>query len=105
MQDPLGRIGAGGVRGVTPPTGPAQQPGKADPDAPQFVDLLKKNLEEVNRLQADANQAMEDLTTGRRNDVATVIGATEKADLAFRMLLQVRNQVMDAYDELQQMRV
>ena len=105
MQDPLGLIGAGGVRGVTPPSAPAQQPDRADPNAPQFVDLLKQNLEEVNKLQADANQAMEDLTTGRRDDVATVIGATQKADLAFQMLLQVRNQVMDAYDELKQMRV
>jgi flagellar hook-basal body complex protein FliE len=104
MNDPLGLIQAGGVRGVTPPTH-GQQAGKADPDAPQFVDLLKQNLEEVNRLQADANQAMEDLTTGRRDDVATVIGATQKADLAFQMLLQVRNKVMDAYEELKQMRV
>lgn len=104
MSDPLGLIGAAGVRGVTPPAG-VQQGGKTDPDAPQFVDLLKKNLEEVNRLQADANQAMEDLTAGRRDDVATVIGATQKADLAFQMLLQVRNKVMDAYEELKQMRV
>lgn len=104
MSDPLGLIGAAGARGVTPPAG-VQQGGKADPDAPQFVDLLKKNLEEVNRLQADANQAMEDLTAGRRDDVATVIGATQKADLAFQMLLQVRNKVMDAYEELKQMRV
>lgn len=105
MNDPLGLIGAGGPRGITPQQGGAHSAGKADDNAPKFIDLLKENLEEVNRLQADASQAMEDLAAGRRGDLTAVIGATEKADLAFQMLLQVRNQVMDAYEELQQMRV
>ena len=107
MQDPLGLVGAGGAPGVGPvgPRMPGAGHGKVDPDAPRFMDVLKDNLNEVNRLQADASQAIEDLSTGKRDDVATVITATQKADLAFQMLLQVRNKVMDAYEELKQMRV
>ncbi len=64
-----------------------------------------ENLEEVNRLQQDAEKAIEDLSTGRRDDVANVMTAKAKADLAFKMLLQVRNKLMDAYNEVKEMRV
>ena len=63
------------------------------------------HLNEVNELQQNATEAIEDLTTGRRTDVEGVLVATEQADAAFRMLLQVRNKMIDAYDELRQIRV
>ena len=64
-----------------------------------------KNLEQVNELQKDASEAIEDLTSGRRDDVESVLIATAKADAAFQMLLSVRNKMMDAYNELQSIRV
>jgi flagellar hook-basal body complex protein FliE len=76
-----------------------------DADAAGFRDLLMQNLARVNELQQDATQAVEDLSTGKRDDLETVLMATQKADTAFRMLLQVRNQVMQAYDEVKQIRV
>ena len=78
---------------------------KADPSAPSFKDVLLDNLREVNALQQDATTAIEDLQTGKRNDLETVLMATQKADTAFRMLLSVRNKVMDAFDEIKQIRV
>lgn len=102
MNDPLGLIsGSGGVR-PTPkqtPTTPGEQAGGS------FKDLLMENLKEVNQLQTDASEAVQDLQTGKRDDVETVLAATAKADLAFRMLLQVRNKVMDSYNELKDVRV
>jgi len=59
----------------------------------------------VNELQRDATEAMEDLATGARDDVESVLIATQKADTAFRLLLQVRNKVLDAYEEVKQIRV
>lgn len=56
-------------------------------------------------MQQDATRATEDLLTGRRNDLEGVILATEKADTAFKMLQAARNQVMQALDEIKQMRV
>jgi flagellar hook-basal body complex protein FliE len=107
MHDPIGLVGQSGVQGIGP-----LQPGKTpaggratDPDAPNFMDLLKQNMDEVNRLQQDASQAVEDLVANRRTDVESVITATQKADMAFQMLMQVRNKVLDAYEELKQMRV
>ncbi len=109
MSDPLGLIGgAGAVNPLQPrPGNPATPAGgqPVDPNAPTFKDLLLENLNQVNKLQQDATAAIEDLQTGRRDDVEGVLMATQKADTAFRMLLQVRNKVVEAYDELKQIRV
>lgn len=64
-----------------------------------------QNIEQVNKLQQDAAGAIEDLTTGKRDDVATVLMAKQKADMAFQLLQQVRNKLVDAYEEIKQMRV
>jgi len=101
MSDPLGLIGgAGGLSPIRPipSTGPGAKP--ADPNAPSFRDVLMDHLNEVNQLQQDATKAIEDIQTGRRNDVEGVLIATQQADAAFRMLLQVRNKMVDAFDEL-----
>lgn len=103
MSDPLGLIGNTG--GVQPPM-PGLKPGAAgDAQGPGFKDLLMKNIEEVNRLQQDAAKAVEDLQTGKRDDLANVMIAKQKSDMAFKMLLQVRNKMVDAYEEVKQLRV
>jgi len=81
MGDPLGLIGAGGGAGRADALGPGVGPSRPhDPGAPAFKDVLLKNLEEVNRLQQDATQAVEDLQTGKRQDLEGVLIATQKAD-------------------------
>lgn len=103
MTDPLGLINTSGATNAakllskTTPGGDAQ--------GPNFKDVLLKNIEEVNKLQQDAEAAIEDLAAGRRDDIAQVNIAKQKADMAFKMLLQVRNKMMDAYEEIKQLRV
>jgi flagellar hook-basal body complex protein FliE len=110
MNDPIGLAGqAGGAGGADALRKLHSQlaetkPGSTD-GAAGFKDVLMQNLERVNKLQQDATEAVEDLAAGRRDDLETVLMATQKADTAFRMLLQVRNQVMSAYDEIKQIRV
>ncbi|MEM9253195.1 MAG: flagellar hook-basal body complex protein FliE [Planctomycetota bacterium] len=101
MADPLGLIGAGPARPVAPapPSAPGGEPGTP------FRDVLMKNIEQVNKLQRDAEGAIEDLMTGRRDDADAVFTAKQKADIAFQTLLQVRNKMMDAYEEVKQIRV
>ena len=102
MSDPVGLIGAGGLR---PDPGRAARPEQGAQGGADFAALLKKNLTEVNELQQDATRAVEDLMTGQRNDLEGVILATEKADLAFQTLQAMRNKVMEAFQEIQQIRV
>ena len=104
MADPLGLINTTGPAGVrprapTPPTPPGVPP------APSFKEVLMRNIEQVNQLQQDAEMAIEDLAAGRRDDLDGVLIAKQKADLAFQLLLQVRNKMIGAYEEIKQMRV
>lgn len=65
-----------------------------------FSEVLKGQIAEVVRLQQDASRAVEDLTLGRTDDVAGVMAAMEKSDVAFRTLLAIRTKLMEAYDEI-----
>ncbi len=106
MVDRVGLIRTGQIVGPISPAGPGNAGQGADPtQGPSFKDVLMASLDKVNQLQQDATTAIEDLQTGRRDDLETVLAATAKADTAFRMLLSVRNKMLDAYLELQQIRV
>ncbi len=104
MSDPLRLISsispASGAGAIQP-----SDPASAKVQGPEFKDVLLENLRQVNDLQQDATKAVEDLKTGRRGDYEGVFVATQKADIAFRMLQSLRNKVMDAYEEVKQMRV
>jgi len=101
MTDPLGLISR-----IAPAPAAATAALRAGPaDGPGFKAFLQEQIDKVNQLQTDAQTAAEDLMTGQRNDFESVIVATQKADLAFKALMQVRNKMMDAYEEVKQMRV
>ena len=104
MSDPLGLINTNSSGGLTPQLPAAAKPSGAG-NGPSFKDVLMKNIEQVNQLQQDAEMAIEDLAAGRRDDMDAVFMAQRKADEAFKMLLQVRNKMIDAYEEIKQMRV
>ena len=104
MSDPVGLIGAGGASPLDPRRA-IQGPKTPEQGGVSFADVLKQNLNQVNELQQDASRAVEDLVTGKRDDLEGVILATQKADTAFQMLQAMRNKVMDAYEEIKQIRV
>ncbi len=99
-------IGNGGV--LRPDGVGSGQAGKAGPSAGEgkdFKSVFMESINEVNRLQAEADQARIDLATGQTENVAEVFTAVKKAELAFQTLMQIRNQLMDAYDEIKAMRI
>ncbi len=71
----------------------------------QFKDVLMNSIDEVNRLQQEAQTATEKLMTGETNNPAEVFSAVKKADIAFSLLMQIRNQLVDAYTEVRNMRL
>ena len=74
-------------------------------EGPSFADTLKSAVGEVAELQHEARTAVEDLQVGRTDDLAGVMTAVEKSDLAFKTLLAVRSKLMDAYEEIRNMPV
>lgn len=127
MTDPLGLIGGGaagagpgalrGLRGLNGGVGNLSgtfadtgQGSAADLNVeagqmPSFAKSLLKQIDEVNKLQAEAGQAAEDAVSGKRDDIENVMIGAQKADAAFRMLLSLRNKVQTAYDEIKQVRI
>lgn len=70
-----------------------------------FADTLSEAVGEVNQLQKTADKKMEDLATGRAKSIPDVMIATEKADIALKLMVQVRNKIIDAYQEVMKMQV
>lgn len=102
MTDPLGLIP---TQGLTPGQGVNIDRAQKPIQGPGFRQVLMDNLQEVNRLQQEAETAIADLASGATTDESKVNIAKAKADIAFEMLLQVRNKLMDAYEEVKQIRV
>ena len=88
------------------PTAPAAKPlGEDDAGvgAVSFKDTVKSLLGNVNDKMLDANQMSQDLATGKSNDYDGTIKSVEEASLAFQFTMAIRNKLMDAYSEIQQM--
>jgi flagellar hook-basal body complex protein FliE len=78
---------------------------KTDAARDSFKSYLLDSIQQVNSMQQDADTAVEKLMTGGDANPAEVLTAVQKADLAFKMMLQVRNKLVAAYDEIQAIRV
>lgn len=85
--------------GGTPKTPSPGEQGKA------FADFVIESLNEVNRLQTEADAGVQKLLTGQTDNLAEVFAASNKAGIAFDLLMEVRNKLLEAYREMQQMRV
>lgn len=70
-----------------------------------FKDVLLGSIQDVNNMQQQADQAVETLMTGGEADPAEVLTAVQKADLAFRLMMQMRNKMMQVYQEVKEIRV
>ena len=84
---------------LTPASGKSEQAGES------FKDLMLESLKHVNSMQHDADQAVEQLMTGGDVDPAEVLTAIQKSDMTFRMMLQIRNKLVQAYQEVNQIRI
>jgi flagellar hook-basal body complex protein FliE len=70
-----------------------------------FSDALKGAVAETGKLQREADGAAINALTGNTGSLNQAMIALEKADISFRTLLQVRNRVLEAYQEIMRMQV
>ncbi|RJX27869.1 MAG: flagellar hook-basal body complex protein FliE [Dethiobacter sp.] len=68
-----------------------------------FTDVLFKALKEVNQLQLKADEVTEKMVLGELDDVHQVMLMTEKAKLALQLTVQIRNKLVEAYQEVSRM--
>lgn len=70
-----------------------------------FFDTLKDKIDEVNEMQVNAENSTESLVKGEDVDVHQVMLTTEEAKMSLEMAIQVRNKIIDAYQELTKMQI
>lgn len=73
--------------------------------SPSFKEFMLQAIDQVNAMQLDADQSVEHLLTGGDVNPAEVLTAVQKADLSFRMMLQVRNKLVQAFQEIKELRI
>jgi flagellar hook-basal body complex protein FliE len=84
---------------------PIQLPRQAEGDRnssasrPGFGEMLKDCLDQVDGQQQVSASTIQDLLTGKTQDVIPVVAAVAKADLSFQLLIGVRNKVIEAYKQ------
>ncbi len=70
-----------------------------------FGEMLKSHLDEVNHLQTSADVAARKLASGQDKDIHNTMIAMEKAGVALQLTMQVRNKMLEAYQEIMRMQV
>jgi flagellar hook-basal body complex protein FliE len=99
--------------GVTPiipglasaPAAAASGARSAEPGKPSFEAVLKDSLAQVSTLQHQADQAITQLASGGPTSLHDTMLALDQADLSFRLMMQVRNKIVEAYQEVLRMQV
>lgn len=95
IQNPFPNIG-----GDRPDNGPDKTPGTSS-----FKDQLQKAIQDVDQVQKEADQAAKTLAVGQTENIHETMIALEKAELSFKMMMQIRNKIVKAYEEVMRMQV
>lgn len=66
----------------------------------EFLDTLRSAMDQVGQLQSEADGKVAQLVNGNGQDVHSAMIAVEKASLAFEMMVQVRNRIVQAYQQV-----
>ena len=86
--------------GPIEPRGPRPQVGE-----PSFGGTLGGLVSEVNQVQVDASDAIQRFATGGGENLHEVMIAVSKAELSFKFLMEARNKLVNAYQEVMKMQL
>lgn len=70
-----------------------------------FSDILKDSVEKTNLYQTQADTAIKELVAGRSKNIHETMLTIERADTSLKLMMQVRNKILDAYREIMRMQV
>jgi flagellar hook-basal body complex protein FliE len=83
----------------------SEGPGKAGKADSSFSEILKDSISKVGELEKDANEQTEKLVKMEGQDIHNTMIAVEKADLSFQLMMQIRNKIISAYEEIMRIQV
>jgi flagellar hook-basal body complex protein FliE len=94
------------ISNIAPIANPAAiMPSAATGGTGEFGKLLEGTINSLESLQHDAGTSINQFLTGEKEDLHTTVLATQKAEMAFELGLQVRNKVVSAYQEIMKMQM
>jgi len=93
--------GAPGWEKITPERGGATP--SAKPGFLNAIEAAGKYVSKVDDLQQASDASIQDLLTGKNNDITAVVSAVAKADVSFKVLVGVRNKLIEAYKQTMNM--
>ena len=70
-----------------------------------FGKVLDESIAKVNLDQVEADRAIKEMIAGRNKNIHETMLAIERADSSLKMMMQVRNKVLEAYKEVMKMQV
>jgi flagellar hook-basal body complex protein FliE len=76
---------------------------KAKDAAGGFEDIMQDAIGKISQIQSETDNAVKELASG--GDVTQAIVSMEKADMSFQLMLEVRNKLLNAYEEIMRMQV
>lgn len=85
-------------------TSPLQEPEKKSGEAARaFSDVLKDAVSSVNEVHQDAQKSVQELMTGENKNLHETMIALQKADISFKLMMSIRNKLLEAYREVTRM--
>ena len=88
-----------------PPSTTEESPSAVTRVEQSFMNMLKDTVEQVNAQQIAADQAVQEVHAGGEKNLHEAMIALEQADISVRYLVQVRNKMLEAYQEIMRMQV
>ncbi len=82
-----------------------EQPSAKEKSGSSFVDMLKDSISKVSEVEKEADKEVQKLATMETQDIHNAMISMEKADLTFQLMMQIRNKIIDAYQEIMRMQV
>ena len=72
-------------------------------DGLNFGSVLKNAISNVDQINSSAGAQVNNLLQGGGGDMTSVMVAVEKADVSFQLMMQVRNKIVSAYQDIEKM--
>jgi len=91
----IGQTTSGSLQQALKPQSETGQTGEFS----KTVNAVEKYLSSVDQDQQASNMSIQDLLAGRNDDIASVVASVAKADISFKVLVGVRNKLIDAYKQ------
>lgn len=107
LRSPMELTGAEGLPAIQAP-GPLGAPAETTPTHPageSFANVLGRMVQEVSAQQGAANDSVAALQSGQNVSLHHAVIAMEEANLSFQLMIEVRNKLLDSYQELMRMQV